>query len=440
MDNYLNSHFDLPVLALLNLDSLPDDYNPVTRALKENPADFVAGVKAIKKACRDDLARLAILAQTKVFDWENGPDQDGERKGLRRHWYAWYKGDLAQPLSEALGEDIQDKNWQTNWVGRQSTVCKNLVFDEGLTYHQLWIKDSDRMMATQNKPLFSGCHIILVVEKNSLFDDFQRVCKRLGAKALYSSKGKSSCAAIEKILRDGWYWDTWHDPFSADNPLYIIHLSDYDYDGHAVIGPTVGEQCRRYTPHTREARIGINPEQVTEAGYELADKWYQISTGHQAAKDWAETMALEKKYGFEIEALRTPTYYPLLVKALLSILDFDYVVERLREDCRPNVWWATDLAKLEILSRDDEYQHLKSQLDAYEQMVDSEIERLADELADDVEPPEGEPTELEYISWVENTYQDTPWRPFSEDAQTNALARLVIDQAGDFSFLDFEAE
>ena len=46
----------------------------------------------------------------------------------------YFKGDFAQPFSEQLGENLQDKNWSTKWFTRLSSVCKSLVYEDGFTY------------------------------------------------------------------------------------------------------------------------------------------------------------------------------------------------------------------------------------------------------------------------------------------------------------------
>ncbi len=155
--------------------ALPTDYNPITRALKD--AGFVEQHKDMKGFSRVALSRIATLCQMVVFDAEGGPEGDGQPKALRRHWYAWYKTHFAQPLAMQLGDyhtngqgvpEIND----INWTQRLSTTYAEFVDTGRVTYKDLWVEDASRMMEQAWAVLFRGFHVIVAVEKDSLFGDF----------------------------------------------------------------------------------------------------------------------------------------------------------------------------------------------------------------------------------------------------------------------------
>lgn len=283
--------FGIRMLEELGEDAsyLSGEYNPITQALKNDP-EFVAKYQGLKGFNRKGLSRVATICQMAVFDRQDGPERDGKRKALRRHWYSWYK-QFAQNLSGQLGEDLQSERWGLNWNGRQSQIYAEYVDKAGLTYKDLWIEDASRMIEHFWDKLFSTCHIVIAVEKDSLFADFKSAAKAIGASAVFSGKGKSSKAATEKMLREVFYWSQDGSAFDND-PLIILHISDHDFDGEAVIGPTFATQARRYTNNVLEARVGIRPRNVTDKGHSLDDKWYQIKLSNSGYERWAEKKAL----------------------------------------------------------------------------------------------------------------------------------------------------
>jgi len=94
-------HFGAEVIRSLDLYYLPTDYNPITRALKED-ASFVDKCKAIPGYSQIAFSRLATICQMSVYDAQRGVERDGEPKALRRHWYSWYKTSFAQLYADQL--------------------------------------------------------------------------------------------------------------------------------------------------------------------------------------------------------------------------------------------------------------------------------------------------------------------------------------------------
>jgi hypothetical protein len=108
-------------------------YNPIIEALR-NPHDFYARYGGLKGFSKTSVARAAVVCQMAVYDADGGPEGDGRPKALRRHWYTYFKVDVAQPLSVAYGENLQDSRWGLNWAGRLSQIYAKLVDSFAVDY------------------------------------------------------------------------------------------------------------------------------------------------------------------------------------------------------------------------------------------------------------------------------------------------------------------
>jgi len=483
-----SEHLDEFGIALLrrlgeNPWYLPTTYNPITRALRERELTFEEEFGDIPGYNRIALARVTVLCQMQVYDYANGPERDGVPQSLRRHWYAYFKGSFAQPMARIFGDTtVNSQGVETYndlaWTQRLSQVYAGFVETGKITYKDLWVEDASRMMETYYDKLFRGCHIVICVEKDSLLASFTRAAQSLGATVLISGKGKPSKAATEKMLRDAFRWrgpDGWDNPFSAENPLIILTLTDEDYDGNKVIAPSFAEQARRYTEHVLEARIGIRPEQVLDVGQTYWDNAYALKVSNKGYVEWAEEHALfratcvdcgnqwgviglheskdwpviphrcpncggnaavmevghDTPHGYEVEALEMVQYRRLIVKALLTVLPFDYIVGKLRDECNANPDDAASGLAEEIYDQSDAYQKLlklyeriKSEKDAYEQKIQDAIYELAEPHRSDWWDLEDDPTPTQFEQHVEDA-RGRVWRPFSESARTDELAEYI---------------
>ena len=487
------SVFDNALLTRMGYDPrrLPTDCNPITEALKTG--DLVEKYGDVPGFGRAALSRTAVICQMGIYAATNGPEGDGKPKGLRRQWYAWYKANFAQPAAEQFGDlDDQDQMKDLAWNQRMSTTYADIVDGGRATYRDLWVEDASRMMDAIWERLFRGCSIIVAVEKDSLYGDFVGPAKSLGAASVYSGKGKSSRAGIEKLLREHFGWRPEHDPFSDDRPLIIIHVSDYDFDGQAVIGPTFAQQARRYTPYILEARVGINPEQIEQA--EWPDKWLRVKVGNTGYVKWAEEMALfmaecvecghrwpvqstkdilaqfegwgrhhdcprcssavclevmvnkevqDQPYGFEVEAMSSRAYRRLLVRALLEVLPFDHIVQRLREECVASADTAASRIAAEIYAANERYQELLEkyrELEVVKQEFEDEVYGALWDLGEphrsDWESEEDDPEPEDYEDHVDGGAYG-PWRPFSVDVRTGKLVEYVKEELAD-TIAEFE--
>lgn len=486
----LLSPFGVSLLSRLGVDvvNLPTDKNPITEALKREGFDtFVQRFGNMKGFSRAAVSRLATICQMTVYDKSRGPEGDGQPKGLRRQWYAWFKMQLAQPLAEQMGDlDENDQMNDLNWNARMSTTYAGIVDEGQVTYRDLWVEDASRMMEAIWEHLFRGCHIIVAVEKDSLYGDFTGPARALGAASVYSGKGKSSKAGIEKLLREHFGWSKTHDPFSRDAPLIVLHVSDHDFDGEAVIGPTFAQQARRYTPCILEARVGIRPEQIEQADW--PDKWYRVKVGNTGYIGWAERKALfmaecsgcdykwpvqgvfgvrwlgggghecpscdtvtqlavkvgsdihDQPYGLEVEAMTSRSYRRLLVQALLEVLPFDVIIKKLREECVASDQRAAEEIAEEIYAANERYQELLDFLKRYDEVIsikenfEAEVLRVLTNLGSphvsDWQNEQDDPLSEEYEDHVDKSGYG-PWRPFSAGLRTRKLIEYLKEKFAD---------
>jgi len=461
---------------------LPIDRNPVTEALQKE--DFVERYSDLPGFSRIGVCRVATLCQMTVYDHQGGPEGDGKPKALRRHWYTWFKARLAQPLAFQLGDvtigdgGVEQMN-DIAWFQRLSQTYAALVDTWEVTYQDLWVRDASRMMEGFHTRLFEGCHLVVAVEKDSLLEDFEDAARALGAHVVFSGKGKSGKAGIERMIRDHFQWQAGYSPFTADAPLIILHISDHDYDGEAVIGPSFGKQSARYASHVLEARVGIIPHQVVRAG-EQPD-WYRVKIINNSYRAWAEEQAMflatcgtcgaewpvhriiqyeedvvhncpdclgealplqigmDTAYGFQVEALTTYEYRALMVAALLRVLPFDYIVKCLRDDCQASSYEAAVSVQGAMCEQNESYQELLAEVQrlqdlkyAFENRVTGALQELGDDHATDWREEEDDPKPDDFEDYVkEASGWDGPWRPFSPDVRTELLTEWLQEHAED---------
>lgn len=460
-----------------------DGPNPITQAIGQGRGNELVN----DGGSEIQLSIAATCCQMMKLNSERGPEGDGKPKALRRHWYSWYKSEFAQPLALALGQyittaagvkQINDRKWSS----LLSKTYGRLVDTGEVTYQDLWVEDASRMMRGFWDELFPGVNIAVAVEKDSLYGDFVAAAQALGAKALISGKGKQSKAATEKLLRDHFGWNDRFDRFTDDQPLRVIHVSDYDYDGEQVIGPTFAEQARRYTPHVDEARIGIQPDQVP------TDQWgtrsYKVKVSHRGSQDWANSKALfsagcqacghnwliigtdvescprcyaneiiidtDQPGGFEVEALTTRTFYPYFVDALLSLIPFTEIVHQLRTEAKPDPYQAADRVTDTLLEQNDAYQKTRAEMQALEDKLQAFRVQVNDHIMAEARPRQedyydqgDDPDPDDFKGYVQeaNGYTE-PWRPFSKDERTKKLIEDLQEDATVLEVLDwtFEAD
>jgi len=493
--------------------------NPLVDVLRADPkkfmraADLAGGARGFSL---DGVSRIVIICQMVLYDQVGGPERDGKEKALRRHWYHYFK-QFAQMFAFAAGkvrpnDDGVDEMVDIQWSGRLSKLYGEFVDSRKVDYRGMWIEDASRMMEAigTSNALFNGLKVIVCVEKDSLFADFVPAAKALGAIGIISGKGKNSKAAAERLKRklglDG-------DP---DAPILVITLSDFDHDGFDVIWPTFGEQLRRYFNKVYEARIGVMPDQVVATVENPWQASYQVKLGDRGYQEFAYNKALwwtvceecghetfvqgveydddgkkmeptgwavdpcahedeygdvcggrlriehvEEPHGFEVESLRSADYYRAMVDAVIDLVDFPFIIERLRKDCQPSLYNVKAQIRERFLDDNYRYRKIKDAIRRLERAqdelttaLDEPIEEKARELMEDPDKIEElqaigddpEPDDFkDYVVQCGQRGYGEPWRPFStydrddqivawlneDDEFIESLAEIDIENFGD---------
>lgn len=471
----LFDEYALNLLYALGMDSYTLDEeirankrNPLVEKLRSDPSGFIHACRVAGNGQEnmDGTARAVSLCQMMVYDQVNGPEQDGKEKALRRHWYVYFK-QFSQMFAKAIDPnvDFDDPRFNLGWSGRLSKVYASFVDGGEVTYKNLWVEDASRMMEVFGTydTLFPGFQLIIAVEKDSLFKDFVQAARAMGAMAIISGKGKNSKAAAELMIRKlGWTKD--------ENPLdnyqtFVVHLSDHDFDGQGVIGPTFGEQLRRYLNNIVEERVGVRPDQVQAAEdgeYLVAENvWdasYQVKVSNKGYRSWADENALfwaectachheqyvigvdeggfatnhnqvcdscgqwtlealdyEQPHGFEVEALRSQDYYRAMVDAVLAHINWGDIVYQMRLGARPDPWEVTNLVKEDHLSDIPRYQKISNAIDTLRE-AQYQLERSFEEA-------------LQY--YIEDAISNTQdsWVAIGDDPEVDEFREYVVSQA-----------
>lgn len=228
-------------------------------------------------------ARAQVICQQVLwhhgnYGSERGPEGDNVAKTLRKLWYAGHKAAFQQisnrtgawRLSEGV---INDKSANQ----ALSVICGEYVDTGKVTYLDLFCEDGSRSFYYNSYYHLPDpyANILICVEKDAAYADMVSVGKALGAKCVVSGGGKMGKAATEKILRTcfSYYFETNTpgDVVTSGNELYIIVISDWDYDGEQVIAPTFVQQIYRYIPNhlVKWTRVGVRPEHLERFGRDV---------------------------------------------------------------------------------------------------------------------------------------------------------------------------
>ena len=448
--------------------------NVVVEALRKDPRGFVEKLKACNPLGdgMDQVSRLVVLCQMVLYDFEGGPEGDWTEKSLRRHWYAYFK-QFSQMFGKALGktklnaqgvEQIDD----VQWAARLSNTYSGFVNSRFVTYRDLWVKDASRMfMAMPYNRLFPGFTFVVAVEKDSQYDDFVGAAKAAGASGIVSGKGKMSMAASELFITQ-MGWSEEENPFKV---FSVLSLSDHDFDGEAVIGPTFAQQIRRYLDRVYEERIGVMPYQVEAASDNPWDSSYKVKTNNNGYIKWSfenalfwavcdncgheqftvglsnveygavpgkrqevaisgvgrdecsrcagelivDRQSLEEPHGYEVEALRSSEYYRSIARALLRQLDFDFVVEEIRKSVVPESYVVSQQVREQVLDQNNRYQKILEAIDVLEQARAA----LEDQMQNHIQPVAEET--------IDATREE--WQRLGEDPQPEDYEDHIVQQA-----------
>ena len=414
------------------------------------------------------ICRVAACHQMNTYDTVGGPEEDHNPKALRRHWYHYFKMFAQEFSQQARNENIQESTWGIRWSGNLSQAYGSIVNQGRVTYKNLWVSDASRMMASTYSELYQNANILICVEKDSLFEDFKLLANKIGARAIYSGKGKSSKAAIEKLLDEN-FLNQYEPTITPDNPLIVLTITDYDYDGEKVISDTFPNQILRYIDADSlvYARCGIHPHMVDEADRQSSA--YEIKMNNRKSKEWAYEKAMTQLvcvnnctdvsyfgnaslgcpecsnelipyvrsdeqprfYGYEIEALRTVDYYEAVTRIVCEIIGIDTINSHLREECVPDVWNVADTITDDLLNNDTEYQEISKRLDEYRLRIRNKVRETIDPKQNDFSHLQDDSTVDQFVEHVLHRHSSYAFRPFSAIQREEALSDWFYDNNED---------
>jgi hypothetical protein len=214
---------------------------------------------------------------------------------------------------------------------------------------------------------------------------------------------------------------------------------------------------------------------VPTKGYTTTDKWYQVKVKNQKNYvQWANEKALfvgectvcgdrqviqgisedassichnapfetidifdDTAHGFEVEAMKTNDYRSLLVDALLRVLPFDYIVDRLRHEITADDYEAVYAILRHVQGENESLAKLNEEIERLREIALTFENNLYQELSPYAEQHKGDfwedgddPEVSEFVSHVEQA-QYGPWRPFDKQHRTELLAEQMKEDLDD---------
>ena len=141
----------------------------------------------------------------------------------------------------------------------------------------------------------------------------------------------------------------------------------------------------------------------------------------------------------------------MLVDALLTVLDWDYLVGKLRDKCVASSWTAANRLRDKVLEQNESYQELLQLFDrledvkaGFEAWVQEEVEAVAEPHVADWRDEEDDPATTDFQEHMTKAKNwSGPWRPFDEELRTSNLVELLRDDAADgmlAAFAEFELD
>ena len=429
-------------------DTWPE--NPINKILKNE--DLWSQFAAMDSINGTSVLRAQVICQQAMWHhgaYGKGPEGDGKAKTLRKLWYAGHK-DAIQHISRRLGVWRNgDRMNDTSANGALSQVYSGFVDTRLVTYLDMYVSDGSRSF--QVFPRYDRLpsplrNILVCIEKDAAYEDCVLIAKGIGAAAAVSGGGKMGRAGTEKMVRQAFTNNpngpTPGDQVTTENPLYIVTISDWDYDGEAVIAPTFGNQISRYVDESliNSVRVGIRPAQVEALGYRPEDKFYQVKFDTNSAyTSWCRTHALfaangdvyrnlidlwdrdpyaydnahpafmteEQRLppdqydhkalkaifqnlppmGFELDALKRVEYATIMVEGLLQMIPWDTLLEALSKKAWSNDHDVTEMLVKDILDDNEDYSELDKHIgdlrDQFEELI-AGLEERESEFRNDI--------------------------------------------------------
>jgi|WetSurSiteA1Bulk_404760.scaffolds.fasta_scaffold06600_4 hypothetical protein len=375
---------------------------------------------------------VMAICQAYVLDNINGPEGDGARQMLRKHWYRWAKACL-QAWAVYLQTTLLP-NGTPDGQGLAALMSK--VYGEWnmkglIEYRDLWIENNTAKFIVFPEEGRLDEITIVVCEKDAVYAGVSLTAAAMGAWAAYSCKGKSGRSGMEKLF---YAMDIDRRVRNGED-VYLLVISDWDTDGEEVIAPTVFNQLSTYMPaeQIRYLRVGINPDQLKRFGYSFQDKWYEAKyrvgeddsanyltwcrdkaiyyyecdecgwigelvgtecpgcrnqildpgeppSQSAAKKEWKEPFLAyydgHTPHGLELDALLRTEYCLLLSEGLDELIGFDRIREELSQRIVPDTSNMAYYLSQELLDENESYRELKKYQDSLENWFNKKMESL----------------------------------------------------------------
>lgn len=416
----------------------------------DNPFDAIAssddlweGMLKITKLTMNGFFQGLAMCQGFIMDTEKGPERDGAKQMLRKHWYAWAKTAL-QRAADRFGTYLMDNGTPDSEAlnGLISSVFGKWNKDGLITYAQFWIENASTQFYINPNPI-KGVKIMICCEKDAAFQGVVTTGIAMGALAVYSGGGKSSRSGIELL-----YNRCLRENLRNGEILHVLVISDWDQDGEAVIAPTFVEQLSTYIPKDQIVwtRVGVYPEQIEKAGYNIESKLYECKWdvgGMTNYLDWCQDHALytsdptgeipvtvgtdyipsdvpegkaevkayrEQMYeyykqhsphGIELDALTRSDYCGLLIDGLFSIMNEDEFRSALSAEQPVNIWSVMHNIKRTVMEENESLAEAIALRDKARDWFATKMEQLEAAIAQAEQEIEQELTEM-----VNNHQQD----------------------------------
>jgi len=116
-------------------------------------------------------------------------------------------------------------------------------------------------------------NIVVCVEKDARAPKLVKAARCLGLKVVLSGGGRPRKAKTEDV----WYTDL-RDNCTAENPLYLLCIVDFDDSGESIV-KNFEKQFRRYTEHIETIHVGVFPHQLPESELDPFESLYEMNAG-----------------------------------------------------------------------------------------------------------------------------------------------------------------
>lgn len=252
---------------------------------------------------------------------------------VRRIWYLRFKQfciilfakDYAEKIKNGL---LSDKKKFGRYYSQKLSEILSLMVKQNADYSGLLYADfaiSDLSRFTWTKPEYAWSNIFLFGEKDATTPLFEPLCEIIGIRKLYSGKGKSAKAAIEKLFLSG--------ELNPKKPLICLTATDWDWDGINGVESGFVKQVQFYSRifgfDAQFFRVGISPEDIPDNEKTPEGKCFVMERQHLK---WVKENGIKyvnpegkiEYLGIELEALPIRYWRNKILKILAEdVFDFE---------------------------------------------------------------------------------------------------------------------